>query len=235
MRSSLSTVALLAMVAGAGCSDGAARAEALLSGMSLEDKAGQMTQLDIDRVLAGDCPVRVNTTRLRMMLKSQRFGSLFNTPFTGGRRCGSMGWTAAEWRSVVTQIQAEAQKQGIPPVLFGIDSVHGANYVRGALLMPQQLGLAASFDERLATHIGTITAKDSRAAALPWLFAPILGVMSHPLWARVYETFGEDPLVAARMGAALIRGLQQPGRVSEHPRTAAACMKHFIGCARNGI
>ena len=157
----------------------------MLAEMSLEDKVGQMTQLDIAEVLANDCPVRLDQIKLKDVLSSQRLGSFFNSPFTGGPRCGRSGWTASEWRAVIAQIQAEAKAQGLPPLLFGIDSVHGANYVQGATVLPQQLGLAASFDEHLAQRVAMLTAKDSRAANLQWIFAPILGVMVHPMWPRV--------------------------------------------------
>ena len=200
-------------------------AEQWLARMPLEDRVGQMTQLDISLVLAEGCPVRLNASRLQHTLQTQRLGSLLNTPFSGGARCGASGWTASQWRVVVDQIQTEAAAQGLPPLVYGIDSVHGANYVRDATLLPHQLGLAASFDERVAASAGWLTAKDSRAANLPWLFAPILGVMAHPLWPRVFETLGEDPLLVARMGAALVEGMQRSGGAGEAPARAAACMK----------
>ena len=71
-------------------------------------------------------------------------------------------------------------------------------------MMPQQINLAATFNRALAHEFGRIGAKDTRAAGVPWLFSPILGIATKPLWARVYETFGEDPLVAAQMGAQVV-------------------------------
>ena len=110
-----------------------------LAHMSVADKVGQMTQLDISVVLADGCPVRLNSTKLRATLRTQRLGSILNTPFSGSARCGISGWSASQWREVVDQIQAEAAAQGLPPLVYGIDSVHGANYVRGATLLPHQL------------------------------------------------------------------------------------------------
>jgi beta-glucosidase len=72
-----------------------------------------------------------------------------------------------------------------------LDSVHGANYVDGAILFPQQIGLAATFNTTHAYEAGRITAKDTRAAGIPWVFAPILDIAVHKLWPRVYESFGE--------------------------------------------
>ena len=208
-----------------------------LTRMSAADKIGQMTQLDISMVLADGCPLRIDDAKLRRQLRVHRLGSLLNSPFSGtDPRCGSSGWNASEWRATVEHVQAAAADEGLPPLIYGIDSVHGASYCRGATLLPQQLGLAASFDESLAAASGWLTGKDSRAAATPWMFAPILGVATHPLWPRVYETFGEDPLLVARMGAAVVEGMQRRGGEGEIPARAAACMKHFVGYSapRNG-
>lgn len=107
------------------------------------------------------------------------------------------------------------------------------------MTFPQQINLAATFNPALAREAGRITARDSRAAAVPWLFAPILGLATQPLWPRVYETFGEDPFLAARMGEALIKGIQSSQEYDKgggggadddgEPLRAAACMKHFLG------
>lgn len=106
---------------------------------------------------------------------------------------------------------------------------------QGAVIFPQQINLAATFNPALAREAGRIAARDSRAAGVPWLFAPILGLATQPLWPRVYETFGEDPHLAARMGEELVRGIQTSqgyGKGKEddgEPLRAAACMKHFLG------
>jgi beta-glucosidase-like glycosyl hydrolase len=62
-----------------------------------------------------------------------------------------------------------------------------------------------------------------------WAFSPILGIATQPAWPRVYETFGEDPLLAGELGAALISGLQGAGPSLCSPARVAACMKHFVG------
>lgn len=105
---------------------------------------------------------------------------------------------------------------------------------QGAVLFPQQIALAATFNPKFAFEAGRVAARDSRAAAVPWLFAPILGLATQPLWPRVYETFGEDPFLTATMGAALVKGIQASmewgGNADDgEPLRAAACMKHFLG------
>merc|ERR1719453_1636470 len=133
---------------------------------------------------------------------------MLNSPFAGAFGCGASGWNATEWRAAVRAIQTEASKQGLPPIVFGLDSIHGANYVRGAIMLPQQFAMAATFNRSMGYQFGFITGRDTRAAAVPWLFSPILGIATQPLWPRVWETFGEDPLVAAEMGVGVIKGMQ---------------------------
>lgn len=72
--------------------------------------------------------------------------------------------------------------------------MHGANYVDGAVLFPQQIGLAATFNTTTAYEAGRITARDTRAAGIPWVFTPILDIAVHKLWPRVYESFGEGKM-----------------------------------------
>ena len=98
----------------------------------------------------------------------------------------------------------------------------------GAALFPQQLALAATFEPEFARTCGKITSKDTRVAAIPWLFSPVLGTALNPLWSRFYETFGEDPYLISIMGAALIEGYQYDAEDGGLPARAAACMKHFI-------
>ena len=104
--------------------------------------------------------------------------------------------------------------------------------VGGATVFPQQINCAASFNVAAAQQMGRITAKDSKAAGMPWLFAPILGIAVQPAWSRTFEMFGEDPHLASKMGAAVVRGMQGgesgSGPLSD-PQAAAACAKHYIG------
>jgi beta-glucosidase len=165
-----------------------------------------------------------------MYIQKYHVGSLFDSPFSGGSFDGKSGWTPAEWRQTIIKIQTIATKYNKgTPVLYGLDSIHGATYVRGAALFPQAINVAASFNPDLAYSSGKITAKDTRAAGIPWIFSPVLGLALHPLWARFFETFGEDPYLAATMGAAIVKGLQDIVQDGGTPARAAACMKHFIG------
>ena len=98
-----------------------------------------------------------------------------------------------------------------------------------ATIFPQQIGAAATFNRELVKTMGAITAKDTRVIGSTWTFSPILDLATEPRWARVYETFGEDPYLVAELGAAIIRGYQgDPINLRDNTKVAA-CMKHFIG------
>ena len=144
------------------------------------------------------------------------------------------------------------------PPIFGIDSMHGANYVRDAPMFPHMLHAAASFDPQHAYNAARSAARHTRAAGIDWVFAPVLDVAVHSRFPRVYESGGEDPRVAGVFGAAIVQGLQgMPLRTAALRRVpkaqqaeserampmraaipndlsgadvVAACMKHFIGC-----
>eukprot|EP00854_Cymbomonas_tetramitiformis_P010796 gene10796-12771_t len=123
-------------------------------------------------------------------------------------------------------------KAGIKiPMVYGIDSVHGAVYVHGATIFPQQINAGAAFNRGLAHKMGRVTAKDTRMAGMHWAFSPILGIATQPLWPRVFETFGEDPHLASQLGVAMIQGLQgtRTGDTINTKVEVAACMKHFVG------
>eukprot|EP01052_Picozoa_sp_SAG31_P024260 SAG31_NODE_2052_length_6556_cov_2.005111_1_plen_1569_part_00 len=219
----------------------------LLASLTLEQKVGQMVQLNIDEVLSSDwrsdpAHPRVDPEKVRRYARAPYFvGSYLNSPFSGASQLpGANGdpntysaMSAEGFRELVNTIQdITMQEGGGIPMLYGLDSVHGANYVREATLFPQQINQAATFDRQAVQQAAHISAKDTKAAGIPWLFAPILGVATKPGWSRVYETFGEDPMVAAELGVAVVRGMQGGadgmGALSD-PTSAAACLKHFIG------
>eukprot|EP01031_Cornospumella_fuschlensis_P036244 gene36244-43967_t len=204
-------------------------ASEILSSMSLEAKVGQMVQIDIAQFMVkGTAQVDYNS--LHDYIQQYQIGSILNSPFSGGAVEGITGWTASEWRELLQKIQQYASEtsSGVP-IIYGIDSIHGATFVKGAALFPQALNLAATFNPTLAYNAGKITAKDTRAAGMNWIFAPVLGLGLQPLWARFPETFGEDMLLAATMGSNIIKGMQDVVADGGMPRQAAACMKHFIG------
>ena len=198
----------------------------LLSKMTLEDKVGEMTQLSLDVLLKGEPynvkePLEFDTAKLKKVLVEYKVGSILNN--------GGHTRSKEEWRKIIEVIQDYAmhKKESGIPVIYGIDAIHGANYVNLATLYPQQINLAATWNAPLVKELAAISAYETRAADLPWAFAPVLDVGRDPRWSRFWETFGEDVYLVSQMGEASINGLQ-----GDNPAQAvkvAACMKHFLG------
>ena len=198
-----------------------ARVDSLLARMTLEEKVGQMMQLELGMVTNKDTfPQPIDREKLRRVIHEYHVGSILNVV--------DAAFPLDHWRTVATAVQREAQQTRLGiPVLYGIDAVHGANYTQEAILFPQNQGLAATWNVALAEEAGAITARDVRASGLSWNFAPVLDVGRDPRWPRLYETLGEDAHLTTAMGLALIQGLQ--GDDLSAPDRVAATMKHFIG------
>ena len=198
-----------------------ARVDSLLSRMTLEEKVGQMMQLELGMATdAEPFPQPINPEKLRRIVQDYHVGSILNVV--------NAAFTTEHWHEVLTAVQDEARQTRLGiPVLYGIDAVHGANYTREAVLFPQNQGLAATWNIALAEESGVITARDVRASGIPWNFSPVLDVGRDPRWPRLYETFGEDAHLTSAMGLALQRGMQ--GTDLSDPTHVAASAKHFIG------
>lgn len=200
---------------------GSSRVDSLLSVMTVEEKVGQMTQVTIDLILEEDHTTVVDMQKLRTALLEKNVGSILNVK--------GHAYTVDQWHEILTAIQTVATKEtrlGIP-VVYGIDAIHGANYIKGSTLFPHNIGTAASRNPYMARRVAEATAAETRAAGLPWNFDPVLDIGRQPLWPRFEETFGEDVYLVKTMGAATIRGYEQDGLNQDH--TVASCMKHFLG------
>ncbi|GGK87878.1 glycoside hydrolase family 3 N-terminal domain-containing protein [Rufibacter glacialis] len=194
--------------------------EDLLSRMTVEEKVGQMTQLTIDLILKDNEVATVDTAKLRKVLANYHVGSILNVR--------NRAYTIDEWHQVLNAIHDMTEKTRLKiPVIYGIDAIHGANYLAGTTLYPHNIGMAATRNPELVNRLAQITALETRASGIPWNFDPVLDVGRQPLWPRFEETFGEDVFVVKTMGAAAIRGYEQNGKGPDF--TVASCMKHFLG------
>jgi glucosidase (fragment) len=121
------------------------------------------------------------------------------------------------------QLRADAEKtrMKIPPI-FGIDAIHGHSLLNGAVIFPSQLAAACSWNPRLVEKMGEVTAREVNADGIDWVFSPVLCLGRDTRWGRVGETFGEDPFLVGKLGAAIVEGYEKDGLV-------AACLKHYIG------
>jgi len=144
---------------------------------------------------------KLNEVMLDTLISKWKVGSILNAP-------GSSAATMDQWQQWIRQIQAKSMKYlGIPDI-YGLDHNHGVTYTRGGTLFPQPINLGASFNTELAFRGAEITAYESRAANCPWVFNPVVDLSRDPRWPRVYESFGEDAIVNAKMVAAEIKGYQ---------------------------
>src|SRR5690349_7658268 len=196
--------------------------DALLARMTLVEKVGQMTQLAPAMVITGkDQDAKIDQAKLEKAIVKYGVGSILNVP--------DQALTVDKWRDFIGQMQDTATKKtrlGIP-IIYGIDSIHGANFVQGATLFPQEIGMAATWNPELMKRAAEIAAIETRAAAIPWSFSPVLDLGRNPLWPRFWETFGEDPYLAKVMGVAFVRGLE--GADVSSQTQVASSLKHYMG------
>jgi len=193
----------------------------LLGQMTLKEKIGQMTQLEIGMVTDGkDQAIRINPDKLHKAVGEYGVGSILNVT--------DEALPILKWQEIIRAIQEEAKKSRLKiPVLYGIDTIHGANYVLEATLFPQPLGMAATWNPELMLRGSQIAAAETRKAGIPWSFSPVLDAGRQPLWPRLWETFGEDTYLARVMGVATVRGYE--GNDLASPVSVSASLKHYVG------
>lgn len=150
--------------------------------MTLEEKVGQMLQLDA----RGD---------LEDVVSGKLVGSLLHA---SPERIVEAGKLVKETRLRI-------------PLLMADDCIHGHSFWPGATIFPTQLAMACTWDTRLVERGARATAVEVAATGLHWTFSPVLCIARDPRWGRVNETFGEDPFLIGELGAAMIRGYQGDG------------------------
>jgi beta-glucosidase len=189
----------------------AMKVEQLIKKMTLEEKVGQMTQVD-HRYL-----------EKKSDIKKYFIGSLLS----GG---GSVPDTnnVRSWVRMYNEYQSFALDTRLKiPIIYGIDAVHGHNNVLNATIFPHNIGLGCSNDENLVRRISAATAREVQATGLDWTFAPCVAVAQDERWGRTYESFSEDPDIVTRLGNASIQGYQ--GSSLNQSNTVLACAKHYVG------
>ena len=197
------------------------RVEDLLERMTLAEKVGQMTQLNITMInrTGEQRDVNLNTEKAKDLLQNHHIGSFLN-----GEAVPPEQWL--EYTEELQRIAVEETRLGIP-VIYGIDHMHGASYVQGSTIFPHNINIGATFNPENAVQNGRITAIESAPLGHTWNFAPVLDLGQNPYWARQYETYGEDPYLAAQLGRAYVEGYQDDHE--NVPYRLAATGKHFLG------
>ena len=144
---------------------------------------------------------QLNEAMLDTLISKWKVGSILNAP-------GTRAPSVEQWQKWIRLIQEKSMKYlGIPDI-YGLDHNHGVTYTQGGTLFPQPINLGATFNTDLAFRGAEITAYESRAANCPWVYNPVVDLSRDPRWPRVYESFGEDAIVNAKMVAAEIKGYQ---------------------------
>jgi beta-glucosidase len=208
----------------------AAKVEALLKKMTLEEKVGQMAQITLDVIGKGKDrftsyePFDLDPKELEKALVQYKIGSVLNTSNNRAR-------TTAVWYDIISKIQKTAmtKNKNAIPVLYGIDGIHGETYTAGATMFPQQIGQAATFNRTLVHKGAEISAYETRASSIPWTFSPQLDLGPDPRFPRQQETFGEDPYLAAELGKAMVKGYEGENNDVSNPFRVATSVKHFLG------
>lgn len=192
------------------------RVEDLLSRMTLEEKIGQMTQVEKNSIKPGD-------------ITEYYIGSILS---------GGGGYpeenTVQAWYAMVEGFQSEALATRLQiPILYGVDAVHGHGNLRNATIFPHNIGLGAANNPELMEKIGRATAEEMLATGIPWNFAPMIAVVQDVRWGRTYEGYSENTELVSSLGAAYISGLQtltnEDSAVPSQSIFVLATPKHFLG------
>lgn len=176
----------------------------LLGRMTLEEKVGQMMQLD---ARSGD---------LDDLIVNKHVGSILHT-------------SPSDLTKAVETVNAKT-RLGIPLVI-GDDCIHGYSFWPGATIFPEQLGMATTWDSKKVQAAGRATAEEVSTTGVHWTFSPVLCIARDTRWGRVGETFGEDPYLIGEMASSIVKGYQGGAKAGEPLAKDAilACAKHFAG------
>jgi beta-glucosidase len=201
-----------------------ARVDAILKRMSVEDKVGQLIQVDIASITPKD-------------LETYKLGSVLN----GGNSAPNSDEfaPAAEWLKLFDAFYDASVKRSdgrpVVPIIWGTDAVHGDNNIVGATLFPHNIGLGATRDPALIRRIGAATAAETAATGIDWSFAPTVAVVQDDRWGRTYESYSEEPEIVQAYAGQMVEGLQ--GAVGQDfmaPGHVISSVKHFLGDGGTG-
>ena len=200
-----------------------AKIEKQLAKMTLDEKIGQMLELNLDIMGQYDASGKwkLNEVMLDTIIKKYKVGSILNAPATRAA-------TVEQWQEWIRLIQEKSMKYiGIPDV-YGLDHNHGVTYTQGGTLFPQPINLGASFNTELARIGAVITAYESRAANCPWVYNPVVDLGRDPRWPRIWESFGEDAIVNAKMVVAQVKGYQGDAPNHLNKYQVGTSVKHYF-------
>ena len=187
------------------------KVDSLLNLMTLEEKVGQMTQVERSELIDIDD------------IATYGIGSILS----GGGSSPSSN-TLNGWSNMYDLFQSVALQSNLGiPLIYGVDAVHGHNNVYGAVIFPHNIGLGCTWNPGLVTTASQVTAREVAATGIDWTFAPCIAVPRNERWGRTYEGFGETAEIQKIMAEASVNGFQ--GNDLSEAETILACAKHYVG------
>ena len=198
-----------------------AKVNALLAKMTLDEKIGQITQVD----------------SLALTDKAEVAKYFIGSVLSGGNSDPAAGNSPQAWLDWVNGFKAEALQTRLKiPLIYGVDAVHGHNNIEGAVIFPHHIGMGATHDPALVTRAEQVTAAEVAGTGIRWAFAPCIAVPQDERWGRTYEGYGDAAGLVSDLGTAAVKGLQGD-ELRANPAAVLACAKHFLGDGgtHNGI
>ena len=184
----------------------------LVSKMTLDEKVGQMTQVD-----------------KRMLDSDDDIAKYFIGSILSGGGSVPNDNTPRGWVSMVNAYQKQALSTRLKiPLIYGIDAVHGHNNVVGATVFPHNIGLGCTNNPELVYDVNHTTAIEVAATGLHWTFSPCITIPKDDRWGRQYEGFSESTELVTNLTSAAIKGYEDAIDIFGG-RKIAACAKHFLG------
>ena len=198
------------------------KVQRILSQMTLEEKVGQMTQINLTVIAKGPnkwkskFPLEINLKRAKKALIDYKVGSVLNT-------INNTALSPEVWYKTISLIQKYAidSTRLKIPVIYGIDAVHGTTYTDGATMFPHQITTAASWNPENAYNMAMVCAYETRASGIPWNFSPVLDLDQNSSSIIGDRAFSDQIDIVIDCARAFIYGMNEAGM---------ACVgKHFPG------
>jgi beta-glucosidase len=190
------------------------RVDVLLSQMTLDEKVGQMVQVDSDALTN------------KSDIQNYFIGSVLSG---GDSDPPGHDNTVQAWLNYATNFEPYALQTRLKiPLIYGIDAVHGHNNIDGAVVFPHNIGMGATHDPKIVEKEERVTAEEIAGTGIRWAFGPCIAVAQDERWGRTYESYSQDPKLVSELGAAAVRGIQGE-ELSGEPTSVLACAKHFAG------
>ncbi len=197
-----------------------ANVQKLLKQMTIEEKAGQMMQITVGRLI-DPATGKLSEEAMQNIFGKYKVGSILNT-------YNDHAYDRQFTAEFITELQNKSMELIGIPMIYGLDMIHGASYLTDGTLFPQEINLGATFNPEYARIMGEAMAYETRAAMCPWIFSPVMDLTRTSLWPRNWESWGEDPYMQSVMAATEVEAAQgsDPNHVDN--RHVAVSIKHYM-------